>query len=69
MKSIQLKTTEKGNSFEILNDMSDYVTLVQFIDNPDSLSHYINISDLWIFDYNYKMVIPLVRHPLDMIYE
>ena len=49
--------------------MSDYVTLVQFIDNPDSLSHYINISDVWIFDYNYKIVLPLVRNPLDLIYE
>ena len=36
--------------FDIINDMIEYVTLVQLTDNPENVSHDVSNSDVWIYD-------------------
>ena len=46
------KQQQKGSTFDILNEMSEYLTLVQLIYNLVSLSKAVTISGVWIFDAN-----------------
>ena len=46
------KQQQKGGTFDILNEMSEYLTLVQLIYNLVSLSKAVTISGVWIFDAN-----------------
>ena len=45
---------KKNDAFDILNDISEYVTLVQLMDSLGNLNHAISMIGYWIFDSNYK---------------
>ena len=48
-KLVQWKS--KG-SFDIFNNISDHVKLVQLRDNNDNVNHAVIIKVSWIYDYN-----------------
>ena len=41
---------KKNDDFDILNDTSEYVTLVQLMDLLGNVNHDISILGYWIFD-------------------
>ena len=41
---------EKTGEFDILNEISDHVTLVQLIDTDGNISHFVSIIRCWIYD-------------------
>ena len=43
---------EKRGEFDILNDISDHMTLVQLIDTAGNINHVTSITVYWIFYYN-----------------
>ena len=47
-------TWKKNDDFDILNNISEYVTLVQLMDSLGNLNYAISIVGHWIFDSNYK---------------
>ena len=52
---------EENDAFDILNDISENVTLVQLMDSLVNMNHVINIVGHWIFDSNYKKAICLTQ--------
>ena len=48
-----LKICQKNYAFDILNKISEYVTLVQLMDSLGNINHDIIIVGYWIFDSNY----------------
>ena len=57
----------KNDDFDILNDISENVTLVQFMDSPGNVNHAISIVEHWIFYYNNKKSLCLTQKLLDII--
>ena len=55
-------------SFDIFNDISDHVTLVQLIDTAGNDNRAVSITGYWIYDYNYKRALPLMIESLDIIF-
>ena len=49
------------SGFDILNDISDHVMLVQPIDTDSTVNHVVSIIRCWIYDYNYKRALPLIK--------
>ena len=48
-------TIWRGNyAFDILNDISEYLTLVQLMESLGNVNCAISIVGHWIFDSNYK---------------
>ena len=43
---------KKNDAFDVLNDISENVTLVQLMDSPGNVNHAISIVGPWIFDSN-----------------
>ena len=43
---------KKNDAFDILNDISENVTLVQLMDSLGNVNHAISIVGHWIFDSN-----------------
>ena len=62
-----LTTWKKNDYFDIINVISEYVTLVQLTDFLGNVNHYISIVGYWIFDSNYKKSLCLTQEPLDII--
>ena len=62
-----LKRWNKKGGFDILNDMSENVTLVQLMDSLGSFNHAISILGYCIFDSNYEQAIRLTRESLYFI--
>ena len=52
----------KNNDFDILNDISEDVTLVQLMDSLRNLNHAISIVGYWIFDSNYNKALFLYKN-------
>ena len=48
---------KKNDAFDILNDISENVTLVQLMDSLGNVNHAISILGHWIFYSNYKKAI------------
>ena len=48
---------KKNNYFDILNNISEDVTLVQLMDSLGNVNHDISIVGYLIFYYNYKKVL------------
>ena len=59
---------KKNDAFDILNDMSENVTLVQLMDSLGNMSHAISIVGHWIFDSNFKKALCLTQESLDIIF-
>ena len=47
-----MKIWNKKDTFVILNNVSEYITLVQLMDSLENLNHDISIVGYWIFDSN-----------------
>ena len=47
-------------SFDIFNDISDHVTLVQQRDTAGNANHTVSTTVYFICDYNYKRDLPLI---------
>ena len=54
-----LKMFKQKGYFNILNKISEYVTLVQLLGSIDNVNHDISVSGYWIFDSNYKKALVL----------
>ena len=52
---------EKRVEFDILNYTSDHGTLVQLFDTAGSINSVVSITGCWIYDFNYKLAIPLIK--------
>ena len=49
-----LKVWHKKDYFDILKNISEYVTLVQLMDKLVNMNHSISIVGHWIFESNYE---------------
>ena len=49
-----MKICKKKGDFDILNEISENVTLVQLMDTLVNVYHAISIVHSWVFGYNYK---------------
>ena len=57
----------KREEFGIFNDISDYVTLVQPVDNAVNVNNVLSIIGCWIYYSNYKRTLPLIKTYLDIL--
>ena len=55
-----MKYKKKG-SYDIMKDISEYVTLVQLMDYSGNVNHAISVVGYWISEYNYKKALVLNR--------
>ena len=53
---------KKNYAFDILNDISKDVTLVQLMDSLVNVNHAISIVGYWIFDSNYDKALFLNKN-------
>ena len=58
---------KKNDDFDVLNDISEDVTLVQLMDSIVNVNRAISIVGCWIFDSNYKKALCLTQESLDII--
>ena len=58
---------KKMGEYEILEDISANVTLVQLMDSLGNVNHAISVVGSWIFDSNYERALFLNKASLDMI--
>ena len=49
------------DAFDVLNDISEDITLVQLMDSLGNVNHAISIIWYWIFDSNYKKALFLTQ--------
>ena len=54
--------------YEILENISANVTLVQFMDSLGNVNHSISVVGSWIFDSNDERALVLNKASLDMIF-
>ena len=52
---------QKRGEFDILNDISDHVKLVQLIEIYGIVNHIVSITGRWIYDSNDRRVLPLIK--------
>ena len=62
-----LKIWRGNDAFDILNNISENVTLVQLMDLLGNVNHAIIIVGCLIFDSNYKKAICLTKASMDII--
>ena len=62
-----LTVWKKNDDFDILNDISEYITLVQLMNSLVNVNHVISIVGNWLFDSNYKKALCLTQELLDII--
>ena len=65
--SYNMKKWKNKGGFDILNDISENVTLVQLMDTQVNVNHSISILGFWIFDFKYEKSFLLTRESLDLI--
>ena len=58
---------KKDDAFDILNDNSEDLTLVQLMDSLGNVNHAISVVGYWIFDSNYKIALCLTQELLDIM--
>ena len=68
-KNLQYNLTiwKKIYAFDILNDINEYVTLVQLMESLGNVNHAISIVGYCIFDSNYNKALCLTQESLDII--
>ena len=64
---IILSNEKKTGGFYIFNYISYRVILVQLIDTASNVNHAISITVCWIYYYNYKRSLPLIKESLYII--
>ena len=52
---------KKNDDFDILNDISEYVTLVPLMDSLGNVNNAISVVGYWIFDSNHKKALCLTQ--------
>ena len=62
-----VKVWHKNDDFDILNNISEYVTLVKLMESLGNVNNYISIVGYWIFDSNNDKSLFLTQEPLDVI--
>ena len=62
-----MKIWNKNDDFDIINKISEYVTLVHLIDSLGNVNHAISIVGYWIFDSNYDKELFLTNESLDLV--
>ena len=62
-----MKKWKKKGYFDILNDISENITLVKLMDTLGNFNHAISIVGYFIFDSNYEQALCLTRESLDLI--
>ena len=62
-----MKNWFNKGAFDILNYISENVTLVQLMETLGNVNHAISIVGYWIFDSNYEKALPLTRESFDLI--
>ena len=55
------KSWKQSELFDIINYISEYVTLVQFVETVGNVSCDVIIAWVWIFDSNYKKSLSLLK--------
>ena len=63
----KLMKYKKIGEYEILEDISANVTLVQFMGSLVNVNHAISVVGSWIFDSEYERALILNKASLDMI--
>ena len=56
-----LTIQKKNCAFGILNNISEYVDLVQLMESIGNLNHVISVVGYWIFDSNYDKALWLAQ--------
>ena len=51
----------KNVTFDIIHDISENITLVQFLDTIGNVNHDVSVSGRWIYYSNYNKLLPLVK--------
>ena len=59
-----LTIRKKNDAFHILNDISENVTLVHLMYSLGNVNHDIIMVEHWIFDYNYKKALCVIKYPM-----
>ena len=62
-----LKVWQKNNYFDVLNNVSFFVNLVQLMASLGNVNHVISIVEYWIFESNYNKSLCLAHESLDII--
>ena len=62
-----MKIWKKNDAFDILNDISKVVTLIQLMELLVNVNHAISIVGHWIFDSNYDKSLCLTQEALDVV--
>ena len=62
-----MRVLHKKDAFDLLNNISKYVTLVQLMESLGNMNHDIIIVRYWIFDSNYEKALCLTQESLDAI--
>ena len=52
---------KKTGEFDISNDISNHVVLVQLIVTAVNVNHVVSITGCRIYDSNYKIALPLIK--------
>ena len=63
-----MKLYKQKGSFDILDDIIEYVTLLQLMDSLCNVNHAISASGYWIFDSNCDKSFVLNRQSLYIIF-
>ena len=50
----KLEQWKKTGTFDILNNISEYLTLVQLMDSLDNVNHAVSVVGEWVFYSSYK---------------
>ena len=53
---------KKNDTFDILNDISEDVTLVQLMDSLGNVNHAISVVGYWVFDFDYNKALFLHKN-------
>ena len=64
-----LKIRKKNDGFDILNDISEDITLLQLKESLGNVNNDISVVGHWILDSNYKKALCLTQESLDIILE
>ena len=57
-----LTIQKKNDDFDILNDTSEDVTLVQIMDSLGNVNHAISVVGYWVFDFDYNKALFLHKN-------
>ena len=52
---------KKKDAFNILNDISENIILVQLMDSPGNMNRDISIVGYWLSDSNYELELRMTR--------